>query len=59
MNKKNNEVREKLKEKKIHQWELASALGISEATLVRRLRVELPAEVKVHILSVIEKMEVR
>ena len=38
MTRANKELRELLKAKKIPQWEVAKAMGISEFTLCRRLR---------------------
>ena len=40
----NLEIRRKLKERKVMQWQVADALNISEMTLVRKLRYELPEE---------------
>lgn len=36
----NIEIREALKKDGVYQWELAKELGISEATLVKRMRAE-------------------
>jgi len=41
-NKSNQRVREALKEADLFQWELAILMGVSEATLQKRLRVEMP-----------------
>lgn len=38
----NQRVREALKEADLFQWELAILMGVSEATLQKRLRVEMP-----------------
>ena len=38
----NLEIRRKLKETKVMQWQVADELGVSEMTLVRKLRYELP-----------------
>lgn len=40
----------------IKHWQLANELGISETTLSRKLRYELPEDQKAKMLSVIEKM---
>ncbi|MDE6726886.1 MAG: hypothetical protein K2J80_02970 [Oscillospiraceae bacterium] len=37
----NQIIRDELRERKVYQWELAKALGISEATMVRKMRTEL------------------
>lgn len=57
MRKKNAEIRQALKEARVKQWEVASVLGISEATMVRRLRRELPEKEKARILQVIEQLK--
>lgn len=55
---KNLDIRKKLKEANIKQWELADKLIISEMTLVRKLRYELPEVEKQKIFSVIEEIAV-
>lgn len=54
----NLEIRRKLKEKKVFQWQVAKRMNISEMTLVRKLREELTEEEKQKILSVIEEIAV-
>lgn len=54
----NLEIRSKLKEKNVFQWQVAKNMGISEMTLVRKLREELTEEEKQKILSVIDKIAV-
>lgn len=54
----NLEIRKKLKEKNVFQWQVAKSMGISEMTLVRKLREELTEEEKQKILSVIDKIAV-
>ena len=39
-----NQIKQILKEKRIYQWEVAKALGITEFTLTRWLREDLPDE---------------
>lgn len=53
----NLEIRNKLKERNIKHWELAYKLGVSEYTLVRKLRIELSKEDKDKILNTIETFE--
>ena len=53
---KNQAIRTNLKENKIKHWELAEALKISETTLVRKLRKELPTEETEKILKVISEL---
>lgn len=50
----NNEVREKAKEQGVRLWEVAEVLNISEPTMTRKLRKELPTAEKERILSIIE-----
>lgn len=51
----NAEVRQALRDKGLRQWQLAERLGVSENTLCRQLRKELPAEQKARILKAISK----
>ena len=53
----NIEIRNALKERRIYNYELAEMLGISEFTLSRKLRKELPEEEKQKILCIIRKGE--
>lgn len=56
MSDKNNpEIREALRANGMKQWELAERLGISENTICRRLRRELPDEEKRKFLEAITK----
>ena len=50
---KNEMIRKALKDSGMKQWELAEMLGISEFTLSRKLRNELPQEDKDRILNLI------
>lgn len=56
MTKANQDIREALKAKKIPLWRLGDALGVTEMTVIRKLRHELPAEEKERILKVIAEM---
>ncbi len=49
----NTKIRNSLKEHNLKHWKLAQLLGVSESTLVRKLRNELSNEEKAHILEVI------
>ena len=51
----NNKIRKALGESRMRHWELADLLGISENTLTRRLRKELPEEEQQRIISIIKK----
>lgn len=52
----NMEIRRKLKETNVMQWQVADKLGVSEMTLVRKLRYELPEAEKQKIFSVIDEI---
>lgn len=54
---KNNEIREALKEANMKQWQLAELLHISEFTLSRKLRKEIPEDEKREIISLIRNAE--
>lgn len=51
----NLEIRQAMKEKRLFNYEVAEMLGISEFTLSRKLRKELPEDEKERILDVIRK----
>lgn len=51
----NEKIRNQLKTFNLKQWQLADLLGISEFTLTRKLRHELPAEEQKRICELIEK----
>ena len=51
----NNLIRKTLKESGVKYWELARLMGISDATLTRRLRDEIPAEEQKHIAEMIRE----
>lgn len=55
----NKKIRTALEESRMRHWELADLLGISESTLVRKLRKELPEEEQKRIISIIKKGSVR
>ena len=52
----NKEVKDAMYVKGIATWELVEALGISENTLFRYLRKELPEQTKTEYMKIIEKM---
>ena len=52
----NQIIRDELRERKVYQWELAKALGISEATMVRKLRTELSDEETIKLLGKIDEI---
>lgn len=53
---KNKDLREYAKNKGVKLWEVADKLGISEPTMTRKLRRELPAEEKEKIISIIDEI---
>ena len=52
----NKIIREELKARSVRHWELAAALGISEQTMVRRLRFELDENYQLEMLMKIEEI---
>ena len=52
---KNIIVRQALKKHGMRQWELAVLLGISEQTIYRKLRIELPEEEQRNLANLIAK----
>ena len=54
----NLEIRRKLKEANLYQWQLAEGMKIAEQTLVRKLRRELPEEDKQKIFAIIDEIVV-
>ena len=52
----NRELRQQAKSKQVRFWEIADKLGISEPTMTRKLRRELPAEEKEKIISIIDEI---
>ena len=53
---KNLAIRRKLKETKVMQWQVADKLGVSEMTLVRKLRYELSEAEKQKIFQIINEI---
>lgn len=54
---KNLEIRQKAKEKGVLLWEVADTLKISEATMTRKLRKELPPKKKAKFLRLSKKWQ--
>lgn len=52
----NERIRKALKAAGVRQWELANVMGISEATIYRTLRTELPEDDTKKMLELIEKL---
>ena len=55
----NKIIREELKVKGVRHWELAAEIGISEQTMVRRLRFELDEDRQLEMLMKIEEIAIR
>jgi len=53
---KNREIREQAKAQGVKFWEIGVAMGVSEATITRWLRVELDTEKKVAMMKAIEQV---
>ena len=51
----NKKIRTELKKQGLRYWELARIMGISDATLCRRLRDEIPAEEQEKIVKLIRQ----
>ena len=51
----NKKIRKALKETGVKYWELARIMGISDGTLCRRLRDEIPAEEQDKIVKLIRQ----
>ena len=49
----NERVKNTLKNCGLRQWQLAAIIGVSEQTLYRKLRVELPEEEQSKLISII------
>ena len=52
----NCEIRSECRKYGIKLWELAAWIGISEATMTRKLRQELPSEQRDHIINMVYKL---
>lgn len=55
----NADLRKIIKENNVYLWEIALFLGISEATMTRRFRVEMSEADKKEILAVIKMLKNR
>lgn len=54
----NQDIRNEAKEKGVFLYEVAHKLGVSEPTMVRWLRFELPADKKAKILKTISELSI-
>lgn len=53
----NLDVREQAKKAGVYLWEIAAALGVSEPTFNRRMRVEMPGIEKEQVKKIISRLE--
>ena len=53
----NYEIRRKIKERRLYQYQIAAKLGVSECTLIRWLRTKLSPQKEKQILSAIAELE--
>ena len=53
---KNTEIRNYIRKQRLKQWEVALELRVSEQTLIRWLRTELPEDKKAAIMAAIDKL---
>ncbi|MCM1330602.1 MAG: hypothetical protein NC253_14320 [Ruminococcus sp.] len=53
----NLDVRECAKKAGVYLWEIAAAIGVSEPTFNRRMRVEMPESEKEQVKAVINRLE--
>ena len=52
----NESLRKLTKEKKVRLWEIGYAMGVSEATIVRKLRLELSESEKEKFITIINSI---
>ena len=52
----NQDLRATAKSKNVRLWKIADKLNISEPTMTRKLRRELPAEEKAKIIKIIDEL---
>ncbi|MDE5583235.1 MAG: hypothetical protein K2J08_06000 [Ruminococcus sp.] len=52
----NKDIRAYAKEKSVFLWQVAKAMNISEATITRRLRMELPEQEKQKVFGIIDEL---
>ena len=55
----NKDIRAYAKEKRIFLWQVAKSMGISEPTMTRRLRSELPEQEKQQFIRIIDELSVQ
>lgn len=58
MSKPNADVRAKAKEAKVFLWQIADKLGVSEPTMVRKMRYEMDCAEKQRLYNIIDSIAV-
>lgn len=53
----NLDVRKRAKEAGVYHWQIAKKMGVSEITMCRKMRTELPLEEKEKIFKIIEELK--
>lgn len=53
----NLDIREQAKKAGVYLWQIAAAIGVSEPTFNRRMRVEMPETEKEQVKKVISRLE--
>ena len=53
----NQEIKEKISSSNLKYWQVAYELGITDSTFSKKLRKELPVELKAKIYAIIEKLK--
>ena len=53
----NSDIKQTMKTNFVPQWKVADRLGISEMTLIRWLRKEVPEEKRLQIMQAIEQLK--
>lgn len=56
MERANKDVRQRAKEAGVFQYQIAEALGMSEYTIIRKLRKELSQDEKARIFQIIDRL---
>lgn len=56
MKKANVEIREAMKTTKVPVWAIAEELGVHENTVLRRMRTELPEQIKQQYIEIIHRI---
>ena len=54
--KKNLDIRQRAKENAVMMWQIAEGLGITDTTLSKKMRRELPQETKQRIYEIIDQI---